>query len=77
MQTISERVKHRRIEMNLSQCQLARMAGMKQQSLFAIEAGNTQRPRRLFELARALKCDPEWLLFGDTPHPVPAQEASQ
>ncbi|HCU0799925.1 TPA: helix-turn-helix transcriptional regulator [Citrobacter braakii] len=52
--------------LNLSQSQLATLAGMKQQSLQAIEAGTTKRPRYLVELARALKCDPEWLLFGDS-----------
>jgi transcriptional regulator with XRE-family HTH domain len=65
MQNISERVKSRRTELNLSQCQLARIVGMRQQSLQAIEAGITKRPRHLLELAKALGCEPEWLLFGD------------
>jgi DNA-binding XRE family transcriptional regulator len=42
--------------MNLSQAQLAKV-GMRQQSLQAIEAGTTKRPRYLFELATALHCD--------------------
>lgn len=66
METISQRLKQKREEMNLSQSQLATLAGMKQQSIQAIEAGTTKRPRYLVELARALKCDPEWLLFGDS-----------
>ena len=65
MQNISERVKNRRSELNLSQCQLARIVGMRQQSLQAIEAGITKRPRHLLELAKALDCDPEWRLFGE------------
>ncbi|MDE8556091.1 helix-turn-helix domain-containing protein [Pantoea vagans] len=65
MRKISERVKARRNELNLSQCELARIVGMKQQSLQAIEAGITKRPRRLLELASALGCEPGWLLFGD------------
>ena len=66
METISQRLKQKREEMNLSQDQLAKLAGMRQQSLQAIEAAATKSPRYLVELARALKCDPEWLLFGDT-----------
>ena len=45
MDTISQRLKQKREEMNLSQDQLAKLAGMKQQSLQAIEAGTTKRPR--------------------------------
>lgn len=67
METMSHRLKQKREEMNLSQAQLAVKAGMKQQSLQAIEAGLTKRPRFLFELANALHCDPHWLLYGDTP----------
>ncbi len=67
METISQRIKQKREEMNISQDQLAKLAGMKQQSLQAIEAGVTKRPRYLVELARALNCKPEWLLFGDDP----------
>ncbi len=65
METISQRLKKKREEMNLSQAQLAELAGMKQQSLQAIEAGSTKRPRFLFELANALHCDPRWLLYGE------------
>ncbi|MDW4577438.1 helix-turn-helix transcriptional regulator [Atlantibacter hermannii] len=65
METISNRLKQKREEMNLSQAQLAELVGMKQQSLQAIEAGVTKRPRFLIELARVLKCDPYWLLYGD------------
>lgn len=68
MGTISQRIKQKRGELNLSQAQLAERAGMKQQSLQAIEAGNTKRPRFLFELASALHCDPEWLLYGENPN---------
>ncbi|EHB5926029.1 helix-turn-helix domain-containing protein [Citrobacter freundii] len=65
METISQRIKQKREELNLSQAQLAEKAGMKQQSLQAIEAGTTKRPRFLFELASALHCDPKWLLYGE------------
>ncbi|BBQ85211.1 TPA: helix-turn-helix transcriptional regulator [Citrobacter freundii] len=68
METISQRIKQKREELNLSQAQLAERAGMKQQSLQAIEAGTTKRPRFLFELASALHCDPKWLLYGEKPN---------
>ncbi|CAM3448721.1 helix-turn-helix domain-containing protein [Klebsiella variicola] len=64
METLSSRLKQKRAELKLSQTQLAEMVGMKQQSIQQIEAGETQRPRLLFELAEALKCDPTWLLYG-------------
>ncbi|MCG7368035.1 helix-turn-helix transcriptional regulator [Pantoea sp. ACRSH] len=64
MDTISQRLKQKRMELNLTQAQLAEKAGMKQQSIQQIEAGSTQRPRFLFELAAALQCDPLWLQYG-------------
>ena len=67
METISQRLKKKREEMNLSQAQLAKKVGMRQQSLQAIEAGTTKRPRYLFALAPALHCDPKWLLYGEMP----------
>lgn len=71
MVNISHRVKQKRNEMNLSQDQLAAMVGMKQQSLQAIESGETKRPRLIVELAAALKCDPRWLLYGDQTNLLP------
>ena len=61
---LAYRVKQNRVELNLSQTQLAAMVGMRQQSLQAIESGETKRPRLLIELAQTLKCDPQWLLYG-------------
>lgn len=64
MQTISERIKQKRAELNLTQAELAEKAGIKQQSIQQIESGATKRPRFLFEIADALQCDPSWLLYG-------------
>ncbi|WP_407084627.1 helix-turn-helix domain-containing protein [Pluralibacter gergoviae] len=66
METISQRIKKKREELHLSQAQLAALAGMRQQSLQAIEAGLTKRPRFLIELAEALNCEPQWLLYGES-----------
>ncbi len=69
MEDLSHRLKQKRAELNLTQAQLAEMVGVKQQSIQLIESGKTQRPRLLFELANALKCDAAWLLYGKSgPH---------
>lgn len=65
MQTISERLKQKRSELKLTQSELALKAGVKQQSIQQIEAGVTQRPRFLIEIANALQCDPVWLQHGN------------
>ncbi|MRT13675.1 helix-turn-helix domain-containing protein [Enterobacteriaceae bacterium RIT711] len=64
MNTLSDRLKQKRAELKLTQAELATKAGIKQQSLQRIEAGETKRPRFLFELASALHCDPTWLMYG-------------
>ncbi|ELY4471600.1 helix-turn-helix domain-containing protein [Cronobacter sakazakii] len=65
MKTLSERLKKKRLEKNMTQTELANKAGVKQQSIQLIEAGVTQRPRFLFEIAQALNCDPAWLQYGN------------
>ncbi|MHA3602580.1 helix-turn-helix domain-containing protein [Yersinia enterocolitica] len=65
MGTISERLKQKRSELNLTQAELAEKAGIKQQSIQQIESGATKRPRFLFEIASALQCEPSWLLYGN------------
>ncbi|KNZ82779.1 helix-turn-helix domain-containing protein [Morganella morganii] len=64
MCTLSERVKTRRVALNLTQSELAEMVGLKQQSIQQIESGLIKRPRFIVEIATALKCDPSWLICG-------------
>lgn len=64
METISERLKQKRSELNMTQAKLAEKAGIRQQSIQQIESGATKRPRFLFEIAVALNCEPSWLLYG-------------
>ncbi|KLU15017.1 MULTISPECIES: helix-turn-helix domain-containing protein [Xenorhabdus] len=64
METISQRLKARRYELNMTQTQLAELVGMKQQSIQQIEAGITKRPRFILEISKALDCDPLWLQYG-------------
>ncbi|HII1995169.1 TPA: helix-turn-helix domain-containing protein [Escherichia coli] len=72
MQTLSERLKKRRIALKMTQTELATKAGVKQQSIQLIEAGVTKRPRFLFEIAMALNCDPVWLLSVNISRPMPS-----
>ncbi|KFD04289.1 helix-turn-helix domain-containing protein [Raoultella planticola] len=65
METLSDRVKKRRSELNLTQAGLAEISGTKQQTIQQVESGLTKRPRKLIELATALQCEPSWLLFGE------------
>lgn len=62
---LAERVKDQRINLKLTQAELAELIGITQQSLQKIEDGRTQNPRKLLELAKALNCTPEWLYSGE------------
>lgn len=62
--TIAARVLSRRTELGLTQAEVAEMAGTTQQAIVQLESGKTKRPRYLPELAKALKCDIQWLLDG-------------
>ncbi|MFP7605023.1 MULTISPECIES: helix-turn-helix domain-containing protein [Serratia] len=61
---ISVRLKERRLELGLTQQQLASLAGIKQQTVQRIESGGSRHPRHLLEISDALGCSPKWLLHG-------------
>ena len=61
---INTRVRQRRIEMGLSQADLAQSVGVKQQNIQQLEDGTVSRPRYMHELASALNVDLGWLLTG-------------
>ncbi|WP_145554883.1 LexA family protein [Yersinia canariae] len=61
---IAERVKTRRIELGLTQRELADKSGTTQQSIVNIENGKTNNPRNLLELSKALSVDPDYLMYG-------------
>jgi len=63
---INTRVRQRRIEMGLSQADLAQAVGVKQQNIQQLEDGTVSRPRYMHELANALNVDLGWLLTGQT-----------
>ena len=64
MNNLGQRIRARREELGLTQEQVAVQIGIKQQSYQAIESGNVKKPRHLYEISIALKCDMAWLLSG-------------
>lgn len=64
--SLAERIKQKRLELGLTQTELAELAGTTQQGIVSVESGRTKRPRYLLELARALQCDPDYLLHGSS-----------
>lgn len=64
MNNLGERIRARREELGLTQEQVASQIGIKQQSYQAIETGSVKKPRHLYEISVALKCDLTWLLSG-------------
>ncbi len=64
MNELKDRVLKRRKILGLTQQELAKKAGVKQQSIQQLEDGLVKRPRYLLELSSALDCDPGWLSSG-------------
>ncbi|PSU88139.1 phage repressor protein [Photobacterium kishitanii] len=66
MSTLAERLISRRKELGLTQEELAKPSNMTRVTISNIEIGNSTniRAESLYALARALNCNPEWLLFG-------------
>ncbi|CAB3846930.1 hypothetical protein LMG2828_01739 [Achromobacter piechaudii] len=67
MQTFSDRVRARRVELGLSQVELAKKAGLSQSTVAQIERGRNSRSAHILNLAEALKVHPRWLEGGDGP----------
>ena len=61
---IAERIKKRRLQLDLTQTEVAEAALTSQAALQKIESGITKNPRNLEKLAEALKTTPEFLRFG-------------
>ncbi len=62
--TIAERLKHAREKRDLTQQQLAKIAGVTQSTIANIENGIRQKPRAIISIAKALAVDPGWLESG-------------
>ena len=65
MNSLAQRLKRAREDLNLTQAELADRSGTTQQTVHKIEAGKNTRPRAIKALAHALRVPPSWLLFGD------------
>ncbi|MGU3521545.1 LexA family protein [Enterobacteriaceae bacterium C23F] len=68
--SLADRVKQKRLELGLTQTEAAEMAGIRQQSWQSIEDGKTLKPRNIVGIAKALKCDADWLMNGGAFMPI-------
>lgn len=69
MQKLMNRLKARRLFLNITQMELAAATGISQPTIAQIELGNITRPRpaTITVLARALHVTPGWLERHDLP----------
>lgn len=61
MKTLADRVKARRLELNMSQADLAKASGVSQSTIAHVESGRNQGTKHLPALARALGVSADWL----------------
>ncbi|WP_128723824.1 XRE family transcriptional regulator [Xylella fastidiosa] len=64
---LNERIAAAREHAKLSQEQLAKMAGISQQSIQKLESGKAKGSKKITEIAIACGVRPEWLVYGDLP----------
>lgn len=63
---IGERVKKRRLEMDLTQAELAKLAGLTVTTIVQIEIGDTKPSQTiLYRLSRVFKITIDELVYGD------------
>ena len=65
MNTLPDRLKFAREQLNLSQQQVADAVGMKQPSYYQLEAGKSKRSRFINDIAKVLKTNADWLMYGE------------
>ena len=65
MNTLPDRLKFAREQLNLSQQQVADAVGMKQPSYYQLEAGKSKRSRFISDIARVLETNVDWLMYGE------------
>lgn len=65
METLAKRAKSRRLALELNQAKVAELSGLKQSDISKIENGLILKTTGLVALAKALRCDPEWLATGE------------
>lgn len=67
MTSLAIRAKARRLELTLTQGEVARRSGLKQPDISKIELGLIAETTKIVGLARALQCRAEWLTDGKLP----------
>lgn len=72
-ESLGERVRRLRQSRGLTQAALGKLVGMSQQTVHTIEQGDSQRPRRLPELAQALGTSVDYLAYGTGPREVASE----
>lgn len=61
MKTLGERARERRLELKMTQRDVAKAAGLSQATISDIERGRNHKSTEITALARALKTSPNWL----------------
>lgn len=64
MSALGDRLKKRRLELRLTQAELARRVGVTPQAIQVIERGNVAKPQNLTKIAQELGVNPSFLLDG-------------
>lgn len=64
MPALADRLKYLRQFHNLSQVELAQIAGTTQQAIQQAESGKARQPRYLHQVARALSIPVDWMVLG-------------
>jgi len=67
MKGLGSRVKEARLEIGISQKELATLVNVSQQNIGKIETGRSKATYTVVPLARALSVTPNWLLTGELP----------
>jgi SOS-response transcriptional repressor LexA len=65
MKSLAQRVKAGRARLDVTQTELAKLAGLDQTDISKIERGAIRKTTAIPSLARALQCDPFWLQTGE------------
>ncbi|WP_440864549.1 helix-turn-helix domain-containing protein [Symbiopectobacterium purcellii] len=66
MNTLGERIRARRKDLNLTQRALGKLVGVAHVTISQWESGDSEPGgKNLFSLSKYLQCSPTWILFGD------------
>lgn len=76
MTKLSDNLRLQMKSLGLTQVELANRAGITQTTVNRILSGKISKTTRIIEIAKALKCDPNWLLNGQGTPPSQVKESS-